>query len=145
MKYYGLIQNDLINKNSLSVSLLVQGCPENLKKYYNEIYQDYENGQNVPDDIRGQIVKAISRNDLIRDLNILGGEPFFNKNKQLVLSIVSAIRVAYPNIKITIWTKYSFEELVNSNDNEINGILKKINYLIDVNDEMIPLDELKIL
>lgn len=145
MKYYGLIQNDLINKNSLSVSLLVQGCPENLKEHYNEMYQNYEEGQNVPDDIRGQIVKAISKNELIRDLNILGGEPFFNKNKQLVLSIVSAIRVAYPNIKITIWTKYSFEELVNSNDDEINEILKKINYLIDVNDEMIPLDELKIL
>ena len=109
------------------------------------MYQNYEEGQNVPDDIRGRIVKAISRNDLVRDLNILGGEPFFNKNKQLVLSIVSAIRVAYPNIKITIWTKYSFEELVNSNDDEINEILKKINYLIDVNDEMIPLDELKIL
>jgi len=39
--------------------------------------------------------------------------------------------VAYPQIKIFIWTGYILEELINKNDKKINHILSQIDVLID--------------
>ena len=144
MKYHGVIQNDLINSDTVCVTLVLQGCPDELKSCYENIYHNYEEGQIVPDDIRGRIVKAIIDNNISRNFNILGGEPFFEKNLQLVLSITSAVRAAYPNIKITIWTQYLFEDLITFNNDIINEILQKVNYLIDAEGEIIKLDEIEI-
>ena len=145
MKYHGLIQNDLINNDTLCVTFILQGCPDELKPSYKNIYHNYEQGENVPEDIRGRIVKAISDNNMTRDFNILGGEPFFDKNLELVLFIILAVRAAYPNIKITIWTKYLFEELITFHNETINEILQKINCLIDARGQVIKLDEIEIL
>lgn len=145
MRYEGLIENDLKSSNDISVSLVLKGCPEQLKQYYKQEFYNYEDGILVPDDIRGQIVKALSANNIERNFNIIGGEPFYQKNLDLVLSIVTAVRTAYPNIKITIQTKYLFEDLVFLTDEKIDNILKQINYLIDRDNEQIELDELIIL
>lgn len=45
--------------------------------------------------------------------------------------MVSAVRIAYPNIKIYIWSGYTLEELTEKNNPKIIEILKKANYLID--------------
>ena len=61
----------------------------------------------------------------------MGGEPLCEQNLDFVLNIVQAVRIAYPNIKIYIWSGYTFKELIAKKDNRINEILKQCNYLID--------------
>lgn len=39
--------------------------------------------------------------------------------------------MAYPSIKIFVWTSYTLEELKNRNDEYIENILSHINVLID--------------
>lgn len=53
------------------------------------------------------------------------------ENLDGVLNIISAVRTAYPNINIYIWSGYTFAELIDKKDDRIYQILKQANYLID--------------
>ena len=131
MKYYGYMPNDFINGENISVSLWTAGCPHRCKGCHNSEMWDYENGYEVPIDIKGQLIKAISANGLVRNFSILGGEPLSEENRDFILTIVQAIRTAYPSIKIFLWTGYTIEELKNMKDEKINSILENIDVLID--------------
>lgn len=131
MKYAGLIENDFANGEGVCVSLFVQGCPHHCPGCHNPETWDFDGGYNIPDDIRGQIVKAISANGVTRNFSILGGEPLCEQNLDFVLKIISAIRIAYPHIKIYIWTGYTLDQLLNKKDDRIFKIFKQANYLID--------------
>ena len=131
MKYAGLMENDIVDGEGICVSLWVQGCPHHCPGCHNPETWDFDGGYEVPDDIRGKIVKAISANDITRNFSILGGEPLCEENLDFVLNIITSVRTAYPNIKIYVWTGYTFEELINQQNPKVLTILKQINYLID--------------
>lgn len=162
MKYAGLMENDFSDGCGVCVSLWTQGCPHKCPGCHNPQTWNFNGGHEVPDDIRGEIIKAISANGITRNFSILGGEPLCEENLDFVLSIISAVRMAYSDIKIYIWTGYTLEELINKKDSRILKILKQANYLIDgkyeeslrdttlplrgsSNQNIIELDELKIL
>ena len=92
---------------------------------------DFEGGKELPTDIRGQIIKAICANGIIRNFSILGGEPLCDQNLDEVKQIVTSVRSAFPHIKIFIWTGYTLEELLQQNDERIISILSQIDTLID--------------
>ena len=131
MKYAGLIENDFANGEGVCVSLWTQGCPHHCPGCQNPQTWDFDGGHDVPDDIRGEIVKAISANGITRNFSILGGEPLCEQNLDFVLNIITAVRTAYPNIKIYIWSGYTFAELIKKGDPRIIQILNQANYLID--------------
>lgn len=160
MKYAGLMENDFSDGCGVCVSLWTQGCPHHCPGCHNPETWNFNGGYDVPDDIRGEIVKAISANGITRNFSILGGEPLCEENIDFVLSVITAVRTAYPNIKIYIWSGYTFAELISKNNPKITEILKQANYLIDgkyeeklrditlplrgsSNQEIIALDELK--
>ena len=162
MKYAGLMENDFADGNGVCVSLWTQGCPHHCPGCHNPETWDFDGGYEVPDDIRGEIVKAISANGITRNFSILGGEPLCEENLDFVLNIITAVRMAYPHIKIYIWSGYTFAELIEKKDNRIIEILKQANILIDgkyieelrdttlplrgsSNQNIISLDEMKIL
>lgn len=127
MRYAGLETNDIINGEGVCVSFWTQGCPHKCVGCHNPETWDYSEGLELPNDIRGQIIKAISANGLTRNFSVLGGEPLCKNNLALTLDIVSAVRIAYPGIKIFLWTGYIKEEL----DLEQAEVLKHIDVLID--------------
>lgn len=131
MKYAGLIENDFTDGCGVCVSLWTQGCPHRCPGCHNPETWDFNGGYEVPDDIRGKIIKAISANGITRNFSILGGEPLCDENLDFVLNIVSSVRIAYPHIKIYIWTGYTYRQLIERNDNRILEILKRSNILID--------------
>lgn len=162
MKYAGLMENDFADGNDVCVSLWTQGCPHHCPGCHNPETWDFDGGYEVPDDIRGEIVKAISANGITRNFSILGGEPLCEENLDFVLNIITAVRTAYPHIKIYIWSGYTFAELIEKKDDRIIEILKQANILIDgkyieelrdttlplrgsSNQNIILLDEMKIL
>lgn len=131
MKYAGLMENDIVDGEGVCVSLWTQGCPHHCPGCHNPETWDFEGGYEVPEDIRGKIVKAISANGITRNFSVLGGEPLCEENLDFVLSIITAVRTAYPNIKIYIWSGYTFKELIDKQDPRIINILKQSNVLID--------------
>lgn len=131
MKYAGLMENDIVDGEGVCVSLWTQGCPHHCPGCHNPETWNFEGGYEVPEDIRGKIVKAISANGITRNFSVLGGEPLCEENLDFVLSIITAVRTAYPNIKIYIWSGYTFKELIDKQDPRIINILKQSNVLID--------------
>ena len=131
MKYAGLMENDFSDGCGVCVSLWTQGCPHHCPGCHNPETWDFDGGYDVPDDIRGKIIKAISANNITRNFSILGGEPLCEQNLDFVLNIITAVRTAYPHIKIYIWSGYTFAELIERKDNRIIDILKQANFLID--------------
>ena len=68
MKYAGLMENDFTDGDGVCVSLWTQGCPHHCPGCHNPETWDFNGGYDVPDDIRGEIVKAISANGITRNL-----------------------------------------------------------------------------
>lgn len=131
MKYAGYMPNDFVNGEGVCVSLWTAGCPHRCPGCFNSEIWDYNNGKTVPNDIKGQIVKAISANGIQRNFSVLGGEPLSPQNREFVSDIIKIVRSAYPHIKIYLWSGYTYQELLDFNDKNINSILSQINFLID--------------
>lgn len=131
MRYYGYMPNDFTNGEGVSVSLWTVGCPHHCPGCFNKETWDFEGGYPVPADIKGQLVKAISANGIVRNFSVLGGEPLCPENKVFVDETIKAVRTAYPNIKIYVWTGYTYRDLISMNDDTINSILSHIDVLID--------------
>lgn len=128
MKYAAIKENDYLNGEGICVSFWVQGCPHRCEGCHNPKQWDFKGGTELPNDYKGQVIKAISANGITRNFSVLGGEPLCEENIKLTLDIVTAVRVAYPHIKIFLWTGYIFEELKHP---LIKDILSKIDVLID--------------
>ncbi len=125
-RYAGLITNDFANGTGVCVSYWTQGCPHHCTGCQNPQTWDFNGGEEVPADIRGQIIKAICENGIIRNFSVLGGEPLCDENMEEVEKIISAVRTAYPQIKIFVWTGYTIAELHDRHNPIIASILSKI-------------------
>lgn len=131
MKYAGLIKNDIAAGPGICFSFFSQGCPMRCLGCHNVEAQDFDGGQEFTNDVLDDIIKGISANGIIRPLCIMGGEPLCEENSFLTYLIIEEVKKFYPELPIYIWTGYTYEELIQRNDNRINQILNKINYLID--------------
>ena len=132
MRIAGLKLNDCIDGEGISVSLWTQGCPHRCPGCHNPETWSFDGGyEDETNEIRGKIVKAICANNMQRNFSILGGEPLCEQNKEDVLTILTCVRMAYPHIKIFLWTGYTYEDLIAQNDTTINNILSKVDILVD--------------
>ena len=61
----------------------------------------------------------------------MGGEPLADQNLFLTYLMVTAVREEYPDIKIYLWTGYTYEELMERHNHRLTDILATIDYLID--------------
>ena len=130
MRIANIVKNDVVNGIGVCVSLFTQGCPHHCSGCFNSETWDF-NGGYENHNLKGDIVKAISANGIIRNFSILGGEPLCEENRKMVKEVITAVKIAYPDIKIFVWTGYTLEELQSENDPDINEILENINVLID--------------
>lgn len=130
MRISGIIKNDVVNGLGVCVSLFVQGCPHHCKGCFNRETWDFSGGYEKKD-LKETIAEAISKNNIIRNFSVLGGEPLCPENRKEVKEIISFIRAIYPNIKIFLWTGYTLSELEKNENNDIKKILSDIDFLID--------------
>lgn len=128
-RYNTIIPNDVTNGEGVCVSLFVQGCPHHCPGCFNPETWDFNEGKPYSQEIKWEIIKAISANGVERNFSILGGEPLALQNIAMVEEITKAVRIAYPDIKIFLWTGYTFEDIITSNC--YTNILSNIDVIID--------------
>ena len=129
--YFTIISNDVVNGEGVCVSFWVQGCPHHCPGCFNEETWDFKGGQPYTAETKWEVIKAIGANNFNRNFSILGGEPLAEKNIPMVAEVLDAVRHAYPDIKIFLWTGYTYEELMTRPSDELTQILKQIDVLID--------------
>lgn len=129
MNYASIYNNDIANGEGISVSLFVSGCPHHCTGCFNPETWDYTYGAQFTEETLNEIIEAIAKNNIIRNFNILGGDPLAPANCAIVLAIVKEVRRYYPNIIIRIWTGYLFKELP---EKLIENLKKlKVNVIVD--------------
>jgi len=130
-RYNTILTNDVVNGEGVCVSFFVQGCPHHCPGCFNEETWDFKGGQPYTEHTKWEIIEAIGANGIQRNFSVLGGEPLDEHNLKMTEEVISAVRAAYPNIKIFLWTGYTIEELSSSFDNKLGKILNTVDVLID--------------
>ena len=130
-RYSAIVPNDVVNGEGVCVSFFVQGCPHHCKECFNPETWDFRGGQLYTDHTRWEIIENIGANGLTRNFSVLGGEPLDERNLTMVDEVVSAVRQAYPHIKIFLWTGYTIEDLSTVFDGRLGRILNTVDVLID--------------
>lgn len=131
MNYNSIIPNDVANGEGVCVSFFTQGCPFHCEGCFNPETWDFQSGTPYTNETKWEIIKLIGANGIQRNFSILGGEPLASENIGMTADIVEAVRAAYPQIKIFLWTGFTFEILKEFETPHIQTILNKINYIID--------------
>lgn len=130
-RYNAIIPNDVVNGRGVCVSFFVQGCPHHCPGCFNEETWDFNRGKLYTPDVKWDIIKAISANNITRNFSVLGGEPLAPQNIDMTWEVIDAVRHAYPNIEITLWTGYTYEQLMKQPTENLLNILNTIDILID--------------
>lgn len=127
MRYAKIKDNDIANGKGIVMSLWTQGCPHHCKGCFNKETWDYNGGKEFTANDKEYIFSNIDKNNIKRNLSILGGEPLCPQNIQGVISLCKEFKELYPNKLIYVWTGYVLEDF-----NEAQkSILKHIDVLID--------------
>lgn len=115
MLYYSLNPNDTKHGEPNSVSILINNSGI---------------GKEVSYTIKGDIIKELA-NDEDRDFAIYGEDPLNEENKNFTLEIVNAVKTAFPNKKIYLWTEQTMEDLLINLDDVVLSIMEKTDVMID--------------
>ena len=133
MKYAGIIKNDFSAAPGISVSFFVQGCPHHCKGCHNPETWDFDGGKEFTYDVLNDIEESLFANGISRSLAIMGGEPLCEQNIFLTLLVVKTIKEKYPNVKIYIWSGYTYDYLMShiTTNLHLKQVLDYADFLID--------------
>lgn len=133
MRYAGMVKNDIAAGEGVNVSFFTQGCPFKCKGCHNPQTWDFSGGKEFSPATLTELLDALSANGVKRNLSIMGGEPLCEENIFLVSLVILSVKEQFPDIKIYVWTGYTYEDLQIRSQLEpkIKTILDNIDYLID--------------
>ncbi len=127
MRFSKIKDNDIANGVGITMSLWTQGCPHHCRGCFNSETWDFNIEKEFTKDDLKYILDSIDKNNIKRDLSILGGEPLCSQNVEGVINLCKEFKKYYPDKKIYLWTGYTVEHF-----NEIQKeILKYIDVLVD--------------
>ncbi|MBC5997255.1 anaerobic ribonucleoside-triphosphate reductase activating protein [Romboutsia ilealis] len=124
MRFSKIKDNDIANGLGITMSFWTQGCPHRCKGCFNKETWDYNGGKEFTKDNLDYILTNINKNNIKRDLSILGGEPLCEQNIHGVIELCKEFKRHYPDKTIYLWTGYTLENF--------NYIQKKILNYVDV-------------
>lgn len=108
MKIAQLRQYDIANGPGVRMTIFVSGCTHNCKGCFNIPYKNFSYGEEMSAEKGFEIIKMI-KDDNVKGVSILGGEPF-DQDEEL-LTLVSNI-IHMTGKRIWIYSGYTFEQLM---------------------------------
>lgn len=133
MRYSSINTCECTNGLGWGVSLFTQGCPIHCKGCFNPETWDFDGGKELTNYQESQIYKALKPKYITR-FSVLGGEPLIDSNLEQLNRLLCTIKSNYPNIKIWIWTGYTWDELQekrkNANPDKLLITFKYADYLV---------------
>lgn len=134
MRYARIRKMDISNGLGVGVSLFVQGCHFHCPECFNKETWDFNGGQEYTKKTTETILELLDQPQITR-FSILGGEPLEPCNLYPLSIVINAIKKEKPDIKIWLYTGYTYENLLvrkeRENINYLTFILNNIDVLVD--------------
>ena len=127
MRFSKIKDNDIANGLGINMSLWTQGCPHHCKGCFNGETWSFEDGKEFEESNLDYMLENINKNNVERDLSILGGEPLCPENVDGVIEVCKTFKDRFPEKKIYVWTGYVVENF----DQKQREILNYIDVLVD--------------
>lgn len=131
MRYASINFNDITAAPGLCVTVFLQGCPHHCPGCHNPTTWDFNGGEEFTAETMAAIIEGLNAQNIQRNLCIMGGEPLAPQNTFLTNMIINEVKLRYPDIKIYVWTGYTYEEIQLLCDSHVKHILEQADYLID--------------
>lgn len=131
MRYASINFNDITAAPGLCVTVFLQGCPHHCPGCHNPTTWDFNGGEEFTAETMTTIIEGLNAQNIQRNLCIMGGEPLAPQNTFLTNMIINEVKLRYPDIKIYVWTGYTYEEIQLLCDSHVKHILEQADYLID--------------
>lgn len=131
MRYASINFNDITAAPGLCVTVFLQGCPHHCPGCHNPTTWDFNGGEEFTAETMTAIIEGLNAQNIQRNLCIMGGEPLAPQNTFLTNMIINEVKLHYPDIKIYVWTGYTYEEIQLLCDSHVKHILEQADYLID--------------
>lgn len=94
--------NDVGNGPGVNVSVFMQGCHFHCKGCFNPNTWDFSSGTPADDTVIESVIAGLTKNDVQRNLSILGGEPLAPENREFVCKLIKKVREKYQDIQIWV-------------------------------------------
>ena len=126
---------DISNGIGIGASVFLSGCHFHCKNCHNQELWDFNSGNECTNDTKNKILKTIQPKWVER-FSVLGGEPLETINLKELLVLIENIKALRPDIKIWIYTGYTYEQLQerikkNKDDYYLEPILRLADVLVD--------------
>ena len=125
MRYNKIRKMDIANGPGIRVSIFFQGCAFHCKNCFNPETWDFNGGLEFTDKEIDTIIDLAKENH-IKGLSILGGEPMHPKNITNTTKLAKKFKETYPNKTIWTWSGFLFDK-----DLKDKEVMKYIDVLID--------------
>ena len=126
MKYQKIYSFDTADGKGIRTSIFVSGCTLHCKNCFNSEAWDFGAGKEFTSKQFFQILELLKR-PYCAGLSILGGEPFDQKDNNLLIELCESAHVLGKNV--WAWSGHQFEELL-KNDKARN-LLENCDVLVD--------------
>ena len=127
MRYNKIRKMDISDGPGVRVSIFMQGCTFNCKNCFNPETHDFNGGKEFTNSDLKYILDNINKNNIKRNLAILGGEPLCPQNVKGVIELCKQFKKVYPEKMIYLWTGYVVEDF----DYTQMEIFKYVDVLVD--------------
>ena len=124
LKVAGIVNDSITDGPGLRYTLFLQGCPHHCEGCHNPQTWSQDGGTIMDSNI---ILEQIKNNPLLQGVTFSGGEPLIQAKNLILL----ANEIKKLNLDLAIYTGYTFEELLQNNNEYQIQLLKIADILID--------------
>lgn len=117
MHYHNITTDDMLNGEGLRVVLWVAGCEHHCPGCHNPVTWD-ENGGILFDETAKEELFGELSHDYIHGITYSGGDPLFWANRREIAELAKEIRGRFPQKSQWLYTGYTWEEIIQMEQNE---------------------------
>ena len=120
----GIVEERIVDGKGIRFVVFTQGCPHNCKGCHNPQTHDFKGGYMEDTD---KLFEMFQEDPILKGITFSGGEPFMQPKPLTEL----AKKVHSVRKDVTCYSGFTFEEILNSENEDRVELLKNIDVLID--------------